>query len=124
LPRRVLFGALLNVLVLQRTDTPESKELPLSALAPVARTESETAAIPAARRVRPNVALAKALGEARAVGVPGWAVAAEAGISPSLLSMITRGGARVTEANALAIARALGRSAGELFPAEVRKSDR
>jgi len=51
---------------------------------------------------------------------PGWAVAAEAGISPSLLSMITRGGARATEANARAIAKALGRDPSELFPGVAR----
>jgi hypothetical protein len=64
--------------------------------------------------------LAVALGEARALGVPAWAVAAEAGISASLLSMIVRGTARVTEGNAIGIANALGRPAHELFPDVVR----
>jgi hypothetical protein len=88
-----------------------------TAVAPTAR---QTPDIPAARRVCPNLALAKALGEARVLGVPAWAVAAEAGISPALLSMILRGAARVTEANAYAIARALGREADELFPGVTR----
>lgn len=75
------------------------------------------ACIPAARQVRPNVKLLRALGEARTLGVPQWAVALEAGISPSLLSMIVRGGAPATEANQRAIARALGRDdVDELFP--------
>jgi hypothetical protein len=114
----------LKILVLQRRVVAQPKELSVSTPAAIVSDDSVKASIPASRQVRPNVALAKALGEARAVGVPGRAVAAEAGISPSLLSMITRGAARVTDANALAIARALGRNAGELFPAAVRKSGR
>jgi transcriptional regulator with XRE-family HTH domain len=69
--------------------------------------------IPAARRVRP---LARALTEARAAGVPQWAVAEEAGISPGLLSTIARGKASATDTVAEAVARALGRPVRELFP--------
>jgi hypothetical protein len=60
--------------------------------------------------------LARALAEARALGVPSYAVAEEAGISASLLSMMTRGRARVTDENAVAIAAALGRTVAEVFP--------
>ena len=72
--------------------------------------------IPAAQELRPNVALLSALAEARAFGVPAYAVAAAAEISPALLSMIARGRARATEPNARAIGKALGRPAHELFP--------
>jgi hypothetical protein len=73
--------------------------------------------IPAARRqTRPNVTLVGALTGARLTGVPQWAVAEEAGISPSLLSMIARGRARATDENARAIAAALGQPVHELFP--------
>lgn len=75
-----------------------------------------TLAIPAARCVRLHVPLARALAEARALGVPSYAVAEAAGISPALLSMITRGRARATDENASAIAAALGRPVGEVFP--------
>jgi transcriptional regulator with XRE-family HTH domain len=73
-------------------------------------------AIPAAQEVRPNVALLTALAEARAFGVPQYAVASAAEISPALLSMIARGRARATQAHARAIAKALGREVSELFP--------
>jgi hypothetical protein len=80
--------------------------------------------IPAAAAVpQINEPLARALGEARAVGIPSYAVARHVGISPGLLSMIVRGRVRATEVNALAIARALGREPGELFPAVVRDRD-
>ena len=72
-----------------------------------------TITIPAARRVRP---LARALTEAQAAGVPQWAVAEEAGISPALLSMIARGRTRATPEVATAIAQALGCPVGDLFP--------
>jgi hypothetical protein len=76
----------------------------------------EASNIPAARQTRRrNIPLAKALAEARALGVPQWAVAAEAQISPGLLSMIVRGAARATDANQQAIAAALGRRREELF---------
>lgn len=69
--------------------------------------------IPAARRVSP---LTRALEEARAAGIPQWAVAEEAGISPALLSMVARGRIRATRSSCEAIARALGRQVSELFP--------
>ena len=69
--------------------------------------------IPAARRVRP---LDRALSEARAAGIPARAVAEEAGISASLLSIIANGRAAVTPRTAEALARALGREVAELFP--------
>lgn len=72
--------------------------------------------IPAARRVRP---LARALTEAREAGVPQWAVAEEAGISPALLSMISRGRVPVSASAAEGIARALGRDVAELFPSVI-----
>ena len=73
--------------------------------------------IPAADHVRPNLALLHALTEARGFGVPAYAVASAAGVSPALLSMIARGRVRATDQNAHAIAQALGRSTAELFPA-------
>lgn len=54
----------------------------------------QTTMIPAARRVPP---LRRALEAARSAGVPQWAVAEEAHISPSLLSMVARGRVRATE---------------------------
>jgi hypothetical protein len=75
--------------------------------------------VPAAKALRPNVPLLQALTEARAYGVPAYAVAAAARISPALLSGIARGKVRVTPANATAISRALGRDdVRELFPHE------
>ncbi len=75
--------------------------------------------IPAARQLRPpNVNLIAALTGAKLLGVPAYLVAREAGVSPALLSMIARGRARVTPANARAIAAALGRNVTELFPEE------
>jgi transcriptional regulator with XRE-family HTH domain len=69
--------------------------------------------IPAARRVRP---LARALSQARLMGIPAWAVAEEAGVSEALLSMIANGRTPATDSAADAIARALGRSTRDLFP--------
>jgi transcriptional regulator with XRE-family HTH domain len=69
--------------------------------------------IPAARRVRP---LSRALTELQALGIPAWAVAEEAGISPALLSMVARGRTSVSPSTAEAIGRALGRDPSELFP--------
>jgi hypothetical protein len=40
----------------------------------------------------------------------------EAGVSPSLLSMIVRGRVPASENNAAAVARALGKPQSELFP--------
>ena len=70
-------------------------------------------AIPAAARVSP---LARVLTEVRSHGIPAWAVAEEAGISPALLSKVSRGRVPATPDTAEAVARALGRSVGELFP--------
>ena len=69
--------------------------------------------IPAARRLSP---LARALSEARAAGCPSWAVADAAGISRSMLSRAASGQCGVSARTAHAIAVALGRPVGELFP--------
>jgi len=71
------------------------------------------ATIPAARRVRP---ITRALSVARAAGVPQYAIAAEAGISEALLSMISHGDAPATPEVAKRIAQALGCSPRDLFP--------
>jgi transcriptional regulator with XRE-family HTH domain len=84
-----------------------------------------TPIIPAAVCVPPiNEPLARAIGEARAVGVPGYAIAEYAGISPALLSMIVRGRARATDATARSIARALDRDPSDLFPDVARRGGR
>ncbi len=69
--------------------------------------------IPAARQL---TALGQALRQTRALGVPDWAVAREAGISPALLSMVASGTVRATDQTAKAVSRALGRPIHELFP--------
>ncbi len=72
-----------------------------------------TIQIPAARQVTP---FARALEIARAVGVPAWAIAQEAGISESLVSQLSRGRVPATPETAVAIARALGGDPRALFP--------
>lgn len=77
--------------------------------------------IPAARRVRPNFALTHVLAAAKAFGVPRYAVAHEAGISPARLSAFTTGAAKPNAKQAQAIADALGGlPVEELFPPEAR----
>jgi transcriptional regulator with XRE-family HTH domain len=73
----------------------------------------EAATIPAARFVRP---ITRALNEARAAGIPAYAIARAADVSPGLLSRISSGQLPATPATAEAIAGALGRPRRELFP--------
>jgi hypothetical protein len=98
-----------------------TKEIGLSATtSPATRVSLNVyQATPAAQEVRPNVALLTALAEARAFGVPAYAVASAADISASLLSMIARGRVRATPTNQAGISRALGRDVRELFPGGV-----
>lgn len=73
----------------------------------------DDATIPAARHVRP---LTRALTRARAIGIPQYAIAAEAGISESLLSMISNGRVPATPEVARRVASALGEPVAHLFP--------
>jgi transcriptional regulator with XRE-family HTH domain len=69
--------------------------------------------IPASRHVRP---ITRAVAQARAAGVPAYAIAREANISQALLSMIVNGRAPVTRATGEKIAQALGVDVNEIFP--------
>ena len=95
-------------------------------LAIAAADELQVHHVPAAGQVqrRPNVPLIMALARAKAVGVPAWAIAAQASISASRLSLAAHGRVQVTPQHGAAIARALGMAVSELFPEVVEQQER